>query len=252
MSEENEKIEIEKDIRTTRFYWVFLGLLGGHRFYFNKMVSAIIMLMITVSSLLLWGTAISNFGFMVVIIWWVIDVFLIKDMLKEHYERKAESAMSDSTDKDKKESSETIAEKNAEPSKKGAGVEQHDNKDTKKKKTKPISSDTLALINFESEKRNTGFAYLLFFFFGIFGAHRLYLEDKLGAALMIFLNLGSSGIALYLLFWPLEVGTLTFIPIVGFVCFFIMWIGDLFDIPNMVKEYNQELIKKIKNGDRDE
>ena len=109
-----------------------------------------------------------------------------------------------------------------------------------------ISNDTLALMEFESEKRNAGFAYLLFFFFGIFGAHRFYLENKTDAVIMIILNLGSFGGLFFGFFW---LGGLGFVFGGGcFIVFIIIWIADLFQIPKMVREYNQELMNKIKNG----
>jgi TM2 domain-containing membrane protein YozV len=53
--------------------WFFLGLFGGHRFYLGKGGSAVVMLILTFSIV----------GVFFAGIWWVIDAFLIPDMLRE-------------------------------------------------------------------------------------------------------------------------------------------------------------------------
>lgn len=51
--------------------WLFLGLLGAHRFYLGSTVSAVIMLILTLSF----------FGLIVSGIWWLIDAFVIPSMV---------------------------------------------------------------------------------------------------------------------------------------------------------------------------
>lgn len=54
--------------------WYFLGILGGHRFYMNKTSSAIAMLILCITII----------GLFPVIIWWIVDAFLLHTWVKEH------------------------------------------------------------------------------------------------------------------------------------------------------------------------
>lgn len=68
--------------------WFFFGFLGGHRFYFGKTGSAIGMLALNL--LTTWWT----FG-IPILIWWLIDAFLIQNMLKEDEENIRRQAMAE-------------------------------------------------------------------------------------------------------------------------------------------------------------
>ena len=68
--------------------WFFLGGFGGHRFYFGKVGSAIGMIALTL--LTSWWT----FG-IPILIWWIIDAFLIQNMLKEDEENVRRQAMAE-------------------------------------------------------------------------------------------------------------------------------------------------------------
>ena len=59
--------------------WVFLGLVGGHRFYFGKTGSGVAMALITILTL--------GFGVIVTGIWALVDVFLISGWLREDVEQ---------------------------------------------------------------------------------------------------------------------------------------------------------------------
>lgn len=64
--------EIEKRKKNTvvaYLLWFFLGTVGGHRYYFGKIGSAIAMTLITVLTL--------GFGVIITGIWAIIDVFLL-------------------------------------------------------------------------------------------------------------------------------------------------------------------------------
>jgi len=101
-----------------------------------------------------------------------------------------------------------------------------------------ISADAQALIAFESRKKSTGVAYLLWFFLGGFGVHRFYL-GRTGS--------GIAMIALTILGWSLlaaaGAGLLFLVPL-G-----IWLIVDLFTIPGMVRSHNNGLLAKLAGGD---
>lgn len=69
-----------KDIRVAYLLWFFLGYFGGHRFYLGKTRSAIIML---ICSILSWLLFILIVPLLAMFIWWVVDAFLIPNMIKD-------------------------------------------------------------------------------------------------------------------------------------------------------------------------
>ncbi|KRM90833.1 TM2 domain-containing protein [Liquorilactobacillus cacaonum] len=74
--------EIEKRKKNTvvaYLLWFFLGTVGGHRYYFGKIGSAIAMTLITVLTL--------GFGVIITGIWAIIDVFFINGWLREDQDR---------------------------------------------------------------------------------------------------------------------------------------------------------------------
>ena len=93
----------------------------------------------------------------------------------------------------------------------------------KENKTEP-SSEALTMMNFENNKKSEGVAFLLWFFLGLFGAHRFYLKQVASAVIMLVL-------------------TLTFF---GIIVTAIWWVIDAFLITGMTREHNQKLIDKIK------
>jgi len=54
--------------------WYFLGLFGGHRFYFGKTGSAVAQLILSITV----------FGMIATFIWWIVDAFLVHTWVKEH------------------------------------------------------------------------------------------------------------------------------------------------------------------------
>jgi len=88
-----EKILIEqriandaKSIVLAYLLLAFVGYLGGHRFYLGRPVSAVILLFLF---LLGYVTRIVGIGFLilaVVLVWLLIDAFLIPGMIQEHKE----------------------------------------------------------------------------------------------------------------------------------------------------------------------
>ncbi|WAC60255.1 NINE protein [Brevundimonas sp. SL130] len=99
-----------------------------------------------------------------------------------------------------------------------------------------LSADTQALMAFESSKKSTGIAYLLWFFTGGFGGHRFYL--------------GRTGSAVGQLCLCI-VGILTAVLVIGF--FLLAALGvwllvDLFTIGGMVEDHNRNLMNRLNVG----
>lgn len=90
-----------------------------------------------------------------------------------------------------------------------------------------------AQLQFESSRKSTGVAYLLWFFLGSFGAHRFYL-GRTGTAV--------AQLLLLLLGW---------LPMMlGYVVLGIWVLVDAFLIPGMIREENAKLIEQIETGGR--
>ena len=90
-----------------------------------------------------------------------------------------------------------------------------------------------AQLQFESSRKSTGVAYLLWFFLGGFGAHRFYL-GRTGTAV--------AQLLLLLLGW---------LPMMlGYVVLGIWVLVDAFLIPGMIREENAKLIDQIETSGR--
>lgn len=90
-------------------------------------------------------------------------------------------------------------------------------------------TDAQRIMYFQASMKSCAVAYLLWFFFGMFGAHRFYLNRAGSAVAILLLTLVSIPLSLVL------IGILTiWIPAVW--CFV-----DLFLIPGMTESYNQSL-----------
>jgi TM2 domain-containing membrane protein YozV len=90
-----------------------------------------------------------------------------------------------------------------------------------------------AQLQFESSRKSSGVAYLLWFFLGGFGAHRFYL-GRTGTAV--------AQLLLLLLGW---------LPMMlGYVVLGIWVLVDAFLIPGMIREENAKLIDQIETSGR--
>ncbi len=100
-----------------------------------------------------------------------------------------------------------------------------------------VSADAQALMAFESSKKSTGVAYLLWFFLGGLGAHRFYLgRTGSGLAMVAFTIVGWS------LLFAAGLGVVFLAPL-G------VWLlVDLFMIPGMVRSHNNLLVAKLGGG----
>lgn len=98
-----------------------------------------------------------------------------------------------------------------------------------------LSNDAKALMAFESSKKSSLIAYLLWFFLGGFGAHRFYL-GRTGSAIAM--------LVIFILSWIL---TFVAIGLLGFLLIGIWWIIDAFLIPGITQDFNQGLQRRLES-----
>ncbi len=94
-------------------------------------------------------------------------------------------------------------------------------------------NDAAAMMRYDAGRKSTGVAYLLWFFLGVFGAHRFYL-GRIGSGLAL--------LALTALSWVLS------FVLVGYLLAplpFLWVIVDLFLIPGMARSHNERLIASL-------
>jgi TM2 domain-containing membrane protein YozV len=99
-----------------------------------------------------------------------------------------------------------------------------------------LSDDTQAMMAFQSAKKSTGVAYLLWIFLGTFGAHRFYLGRTGSAAFQLIL-----GVLGWFTIW-FVVGLIFWLPL-G-----IWLLVDLFLIPGIADEHNRQLMQRLNAG----
>lgn len=95
------------------------------------------------------------------------------------------------------------------------------------------NADIGKMMMYESNKKSTGIAYLLWFFFGLLGAHRFYI--------------GETGTGVAILLITICSIMLKFV-LIGFVTIFIsiIWVFiDLFLIPSLVQKHNNQLAARL-------
>lgn len=73
----NEK----KSIGAAFALWFFLGIISAHRFYLNRPISALLQ--------------IASYFIFVGFIWWIVDAFLLGDMVQKHSAGLREKMLSD-------------------------------------------------------------------------------------------------------------------------------------------------------------
>ncbi|MFQ6063168.1 MAG: TM2 domain-containing protein [Methanosarcinales archaeon] len=94
-------------------------------------------------------------------------------------------------------------------------------------------SEASKMMQYEANKKSAGIAYLLWFFFGMLGAHRFYLKKTGTAVTILLLTIFSTVLMI--------VGIGFFMIIIPAIWVFI----DLFLIPGMARKYNTELASKL-------
>ena len=96
-----------------------------------------------------------------------------------------------------------------------------------------MSSDASKMMQYDAQKKSSGTSYVLWFFLGMFGGHRFYLEEKGTAIAMLIITLIS---------FPLMLVVIGFFTI-GVTA---IWaLIDAFLIPGMIKKYNSDLATKL-------
>ena len=93
--------------------------------------------------------------------------------------------------------------------------------------------DAVAMMHYDANKKSVLVAYLLWFFLGMFGVHRLYLGKWISGLLLLLLTAISS--ALYIIY----IGVIL-MAIPG-----LWWLIDALLIPGMVRRYNTELVYDV-------
>lgn len=86
-------------------------------------------------------------------------------------------------------------------------------------------------------------AWLSWLCTGIFGGHRFYLKDPLGAMIILFLSGLTAGSYLYLTKAALPVGLLPFYVIGG--CLALLLLIDAFTLPGKIRRINDQVEAKI-------
>lgn len=79
----------KKSVLVAYLLWFLLGVLGAHRFYLGRTSSAVAMLLISLVSFPLMLVAVGFVTWFAVIVWAVIDLFLIPGIVREFNERLA-------------------------------------------------------------------------------------------------------------------------------------------------------------------
>ena len=90
-------------------------------------------------------------------------------------------------------------------------------------------TDTKRMMQFEARKKGAGVAYVLWFFLGTLGAHRMYL-GRTGSGLLM--------LAMTVLSWLLTGG-------IGMIVVGLWALIDVFLIGGMVQAYNERLAQEL-------
>ncbi|ANT59344.1 hypothetical protein AYJ57_02580 [Salipiger sp. CCB-MM3] len=70
-----------KSTGVTYALWLFLGLLGIHRFYLGRTGSAVGMLLLNIVGAFTWMIGVGFVLYFILGIWWLVDAFLIPGMI---------------------------------------------------------------------------------------------------------------------------------------------------------------------------
>lgn len=93
--------------------------------------------------------------------------------------------------------------------------------------------DTERLMRYDANKKSVLAAYLIWFFLGLFGIHRMYLGRWASGLMMLALH-GISWLT-----WWIAIG------IVGFAFLGLWWLIDALLIPGIARRENQELVDRL-------
>jgi TM2 domain-containing membrane protein YozV len=97
----------------------------------------------------------------------------------------------------------------------------------------PGMSDAAAMMHYDANKRSVLVAYLLWFFLGWFGAHRLYAGRITSGLTLLVVSMIS---------WAL---TFVLVGYVGMLVVGLWVLIDAFLIPGMIRDYNARIIASL-------
>ena len=95
---------------------------------------------------------------------------------------------------------------------------------------------TELMMRYDANKKSVLLAYLIWFFLGMFGLHRLYLGKITSGLVMLVFSLLS---------WAL---TLVLIGYLGLVVVGLWWLIDALLIPGITRDANERLIERLRQG----
>ena len=93
--------------------------------------------------------------------------------------------------------------------------------------------DTKTMMRYDANKKSALLAYVLWFFLGFFGVHRMYL-GRVGSGIAMLVLHGLS----WLTYWVL-------IGWVGFGILGLWWLIDALLIPGITRDYNNSLVDRL-------
>ncbi len=93
--------------------------------------------------------------------------------------------------------------------------------------------DTERMMRYDANKKSALLAYLLWFFLGLFGVHRMYLGRWGSGLVMLGLH------AISWLTWWIAIG------MVGFAFLGLWWLIDALLIPGIARRYNNQLADEL-------
>ncbi len=95
-------------------------------------------------------------------------------------------------------------------------------------------ADTELMLRYDANKKSALLAYLIWFFLGLFGVHRLYLGRITSGLVMLALH-GISWVLAFIL-----------IGYLGFALLGLWWLIDALLIPGMARDANERLIERLR------
>jgi TM2 domain-containing membrane protein YozV len=94
--------------------------------------------------------------------------------------------------------------------------------------------ETELMLRYDANKRSALLAYVIWFFLGWLGLHRLYLGRYTSGLIML---------ALFAVSWLLHFVLIGFL---GYLIIVPWWVIDAFLIPGMTSDYNNRLIERLR------
>lgn len=76
-----------KSVVVAYLMWIFLGCLGGHRFYLGRAGTGIVMPALLVTGMATIGVVVGTIILLALTIWVIVDAFLIPGMIREQQEK---------------------------------------------------------------------------------------------------------------------------------------------------------------------